>query len=212
MRKLYAVALPVLAVVAFAVAPAAASAATTYGTCTTGTHSAPECPTGEKFTAFTEERVAVVDKKVSTNFVLENVAGTAGIECTVFKSAGFDWNAGGFGKSEEILVFEKCVGTGGLATACPAGVINGNGIIQGTATNEVTNATKVKINITGGFSVKCGASSFGSVTGEATGLQTAETAVLKFAAATGLTFNGAAATITGEAETETVETKKKVFI
>jgi len=213
-NKIYAMLLPVLAIAAFASMSGAAQASTLYGTCVAEKPHAKEvpCKVEEKFVPFTEERVPVIDKKVSVKFVLENAGATAGIECTVFKSVGFFWNAGGFGKSEEILVFEKCKGTGALATPCPAGVINGNGIIQGVITNEVVTEEKVKINIVRGFPVVCGASNFGSVTEGTTGVQTKETAVLKFAATGGLKFNGESVTITGEAETETIESKLKVFI
>lgn len=216
MRKLYAVLLPILAVVAFASMSAAAQANTTlYGTCVSEKGHAKEVPCNaeEKFEAFGTSRVAVIDKKVSAKFEL--AAGTENIKCTGFQSSGFFWNEGGVGKSRETLVFENCTAEGTVlgADCTVANPINGNGIIEGVIINEVEPlGEKVKITIESGFGVKRGTNNFGGVTGSATGSQPAGKAVLTFSAATGLTFATKASTITGEAETETVGTKKKVFI
>lgn len=215
-KKLLMSVAPLLAVAAFAVMPALASAQT-YGTCSTGTTSS-NCPSGQKFTAFTEFiHEEVRDKKVGTSpFVLENETETAGIECKSFKSIGYVWNVAGTGMSEESLNFDECKPTKGLAEMCEAVNAKNNHEIQGSITNEVTGAAAVKITISEGFNVKCldkGVEvELGNVTGTATGTQAAKSAVLKFAKAKGLEFALEKDTITGEAETETIVGAKKVYI
>jgi hypothetical protein len=212
-KKLYAVLLPVVAVAAFAVVPAMASASTAYGTCATGTHSA-NCPAGQAFTEFTEKREGVNGKKVSTEFVLETEVGAQGIKCTVIDFVGKMWNVGGVGHSHMILVFENCKAFGAeLETVCNAtNPINGNGIIEGVVTDEVSAAEKVKITIESGFGVKCGTTNLGNVTGSATGSQANASPILKFSKATGLTFDSKPSTISGEVEFVTIEGSKKIYI
>lgn len=208
---------PVLAVAAFAISPASALAATSYGTCSTGTTSA-NCPAGEKFTEFTEfKHEEVRDKKVSTAFVLENEAGTLGIECKSFKSIGYVWNVGKVGFSEESLNYDECVPTKDLAVECSGGVnVKNNHEIQASITNEVTGAEKVKLTISEGFNVKCKTATeeveLGAMTGSVTGTQTEKAAVLKFAKAKGLTFAGESMTLTGEDETELISNGKKLYL
>ena len=214
MRKLYALALPVLAVAAFTIAPSSALAITSYGTCgTVGAHSA-NCPGTEHFTEFPgEARVGVNGKKVSAEFILENEAKTVDIDCNVIDFVGKFWNVAGVGHSHLILVFEGCKGSGGLATTCGgANIPNGNGIIEGVVTDEVTAVEKVTVTIESGFGVKCGATNLGAVTGTATGTQTNASAVLKFKEAKGLTFAGEKSQISGEVEFLTIEGGKKVYI
>jgi hypothetical protein len=205
---------PLLAVAAFAIVPAAASAVTTYGTCGTVGGASANCPGTEHFTPFAgEKRVAVFGKKVSGLFVLENEAKTADIECSEFTAGGLDWNKAGIGHSHTVLAFEGCKGSGTLAAVCPAGVINGNGIIQGDVNDEVKNFNHVDIAIVDGFEVVCGTTNLGSVTGAVTCEQPEKSAVLKCVKAAGLKFAGENATITGESEFLTsLAPNKKVFI
>jgi hypothetical protein len=218
MKKLMLGLAPLLAVAAFAVMPAAASALTSYGTCTAPGPKAAQCPGVEKFTPFTEFKHEVVeDKKVSAKFILENEAENAGIECTTLTSAGFVWNVLGIGHSHEVLDFDGCKGIKGLAPPrCEQINAKTNNEIEGVVTNEVTAAAAVKITVESGFNVKClkggVEEEFGNVTGMATGTQTVETAVLKFVKAKGLKFLGENAQITGESETVLTSNGKKVYI
>jgi hypothetical protein len=220
MKKLYVLSLPLLAVVAFAIASATASAVTSYGTCQELAATSTNCPAGEKFHEFPEfEHIGVDTREVSKAFVLENEAKTAGIECTSLEDIGYFFNilnAAGtaeVGHSNEVLLFDSCKGTGALA-ACEINPKT-NHEIEGTVTNEVVKENEVKITITSGFNVKCKEGTEekeeGGVTGSATGTQTVKTNVLKFAKATGLTFAMAPATITGEVEAFTLQ-GKKVYI
>jgi hypothetical protein len=221
-RKIYAMLLPVLAVVAFAAVPAVASAVTTkeYGTCATGTTST-QCPSGEAFTPFTEARVGVNGIKKSTEFVLEiekeGVGTGVAIKCTVIDFVGKMWNVSKVGHSHLILVFENCKAVGAeLESACTAAnPINGNGIIEGVVTDEVTKegaSAEVTVTVESGFGVTCGATNFGGVTLSAKGTQAEKKAVLVFAKAGGLKFAGKPATITGEVEFVTITGSKKVYI
>jgi hypothetical protein len=209
---------PLLAVAAFAIAPAAASAVTTYGTCeVTGIPHSGNCPNPatERFFPFAaEKRVAIFGKKVSATFVLENEAETAGIECSEVAAAGVLWNVGAIGHSHTILAFEGCKGIKGLAVTCGAGSLpNGNGIIEGVVTDEVKAQTEVDVVIQSGFPVVCGATNLGEVTGSVIGKQTEKTSILKFAKAKGLKFAGENAQITGELEFLTsLAPNKKVYI
>ncbi len=224
MKKLYALALPILAVAAFAIAPSVAAAQQSYGTCAVGTPHSANCPTAstEHFTEFPgEARVGVNGIKVGTGeFILEaekeNVGLGIGIKCSVIDFVGKFWNVGGIGHSHLILVFEKCKVFGKeLEEKCGANLINGNEIIEGVVTDEVTKANpaaQVTVTIESGFGVKCGAVNLGSVTGTATGSQAEKSATLKFAQAKGLTFAGKPSTITGEVEFVTISGSKKVYI
>jgi len=211
MRKMMLSVLPLLAFAAFVVAPAAAQAETKeFGTCVakSGEKAKAPCEAGFVFTPFTEKREPVVSKnKAGTVFVLESTNKEADIECTTFEDVGKNWNVSKVGHSHLILVFEGCTGSGTLKGCTP----NGNGIIEGVVTGEVTSETAVKITIESGFNVKCGTEELGNVTGTASGTQAVSSNVLKFSKATGLTFAGKASTITGEDETETFG-KAKVFI
>jgi hypothetical protein len=214
MKKLYALSLPLLAVAAFAIAPATASAITSYGTCQEAATTSANCPTGEKFNEFPEfEHIGIDDRMVSAKFVLENEAKTSDVECTSLESIGYFYNIEKKGHSREILVFDSCVGSGTLKGCSINSKTNHE--IEGDITNEVLNEKEVKITITSGFNVKCLEGGVekedGNVTGSATGTQTVKTNVLKFVKATGLEFGGAPATITGEVEVFTLQ-GKKVYI
>jgi hypothetical protein len=213
-KKIYAALLPVLAVVAFAIVPSMASAATSWGTCQEAATTSTNCPAGEKFNEFPEfEHIGIDTRMVGEKFVLENVAKTADIECFSLENIGYDFNIGKVGHSREILVFDSCKGSG-LFKECS---INSktNHEIEGDVTNEVVAATEVKITLTTGFNVKClkggVEENLGEVTGSVTGKQTEKTNVLKFAKVAGLKFAGEEATINGEVEAFTLQ-GKKVYI
>jgi len=110
-KKIYAMLLPVVAVVAFAVVPSVASAQKTYGTCAVGTPHSGNCPsaTTEHFTEFApEKRVPVFGNKVSAKFVLETETGKGKIECPELETAGLFWNTtGGVGHSDLKVAFER---------------------------------------------------------------------------------------------------------
>jgi hypothetical protein len=216
MKKLILAVAPIAVAAALFVMPAMASAATTaYGTCATGTpETKPPCKTGEHFTEFTEfKHEPVIDKKVSTEFVLENEAGTLDVDCSSFSSIGYFENIKKVGHSHEILVFDGCKGTGGLKE-CKINPATNNEI-EGVITNVVKSETEVEFTITEGFEVICElpteTKNLGTVTGTFKGTVGASSAIVKFAKAKGLKFAGEASTITGEAETETTS-GKKVFI
>jgi hypothetical protein len=206
---------PLLAVAAFAIAPAAASAATTYGTCAPGVHSA-NCPVGDKFTAFPAgEKVNVVSFKApgTGNFILENVTKTADIDCSSLVKQGHVENVGGIGKSLLKVAFDECKGSGELA-ACT--INSPTEAIVGSVSDEVKTATTVEITIVTGFNVKCrvGAEEIelGNVTGKVTGTQANATNILTFSKAGGLTFLGAGLTITGSDILYTEVGLKPVYI
>jgi len=191
---------PLLAVAAFAISPAAASAFE-YGTCgTVGAHTA-NCPGTEHFTPFAAVTKVVSFSKQGNVFILENEAKTADIECKGLFNRGTVENVAGVGKSSLKLVFFECTGSGALA-ACeinpPSGAITGN------VSDKVLTATTVEVTILNGFNVKCveGAitTELGNVTGSVIGTQTSKTVPLKFAKTPGLKFLGVNATITGEDE------------
>jgi hypothetical protein len=142
MRKLYALSLPILAVAAFAIAPATASAITSYGTCAPGAASA-NCPAGNKFTEFAEfEHVGVFARNVSATFVLENVAKTADIECSSLEGIGYVRNVTKKGQSIITLAFDGCKGSG-LLKECKINSKN-NEEIEGTVDDEVLKEETVK--------------------------------------------------------------------
>jgi len=170
----------VLAVAAFAVMPAMASAATReYGTCTSkvAPETKPPCAAKEKFTPFAEgTAIPDLTKAVAKtgNFILQNEAEPAnGIECEKLSGQGILINLGGVGHSESTLIFEKCKGTGALAF-CNAGKINGSEKIEGIVSDEVNPAGEDEVTVQGGFNIACelAPNSFvdlGGVTGHVTG-------------------------------------------
>jgi hypothetical protein len=205
MRKLMLAFAPLLVLVAVAATPALAQANTRqYGTEAKGV-----------FTAFTKAE-KITDAKVSKDYTLAGEAG--GVECSTFSSKGTDENVTKenakkekvkVGKSLDTLTFDDCVGTGGLAGCTP----NGTGIIEGEVENEVIESgLGVEIKILKGFTVECKGILTSAVTGDATGTQAEKSNILKFAASTGLTFAGKAATITGESSTITETGAKSVVI
>lgn len=207
-RKIYAMLLPVLAVVAFAAVPAVASASKVYGACG-GAGSSVQCPTGQAFTEFTLFGESVAAKKMSTSFVLK--AGEESITCTALVGGGAMWNEGSptVGHSHIVLRFGKCTAAGAvLGAACTAAKpINGNETIEGVVTDTVTkegNPANVTIKIESGFPVECGGTLIGTVSGTAVGEQAEKKSILAFSGASGLSFAGKASTITGEVEFLTV--------
>jgi hypothetical protein len=194
---------PLLVMSAFAVMPAMASARVSYGT-----------ETGGVFTAFANgTAVPVTSKKAgAAEFILENVAKTAGIECSSLEDKGIVENTvvGGVatGNSALVLVFDGCKGTGLLAGCVP----NRTGLIAGEVEDEVKTETTVEVKIKAGFDIRCGGTDLGSVTGAVTGTQAKKSDILTFTEAGGLTFRGEPATITGSDETTQNSTGKGVVI
>ncbi|HEY5342083.1 MAG TPA: hypothetical protein VIJ66_00270 [Solirubrobacteraceae bacterium] len=228
MKKLYALVLPVLAVAAFAVAPATALGTTAYGTCETATKAEeqhPPCGTLEKnFKAFPEGTTVNITTKGTTRFKLQTyeepkpgeVVVKEEIECETLTDTGTVENVSGVGRSKENLVFSKCKVNTGALKGCKLSNITGN------VSNQVTSATTVLISIVtetppgfgvviaSGQAAPCTAGmSLGSVTGTATGTQAAGSNLIVFSNAIGLTFLSGKARITGtDAITETASGKK----
>jgi hypothetical protein len=225
-KKLMLGLVPLLAVVAFAVMPAMASANTReYGTCEIGTPQGAECPSGEKkFTAFTTT-VKVLNEKAfgSGNFILTNIKTKTTIECETLISSGSMKNVGGVGMSTETLIFNHCFTLVGALKCRVSSVGAGAGVIVTTVTDEVVvGGEKVKVTLPAGgialvFSgpppVGCppAGTVIGNVKGNATGSQAVASGELIFTAAPGLELNGEPSTITGSVETYT-ESGKLVVI
>lgn len=216
---------PLLAVAAFAVMPAMASANTTaYGTCETGEpQTSPPCPEGEKnFKAFAAA-TKVVDQKAlgNGNFILKSAAGV--IECEGLISTGTDKNTAGVGESAETLSFHHCftIFEGKKCRVSTAG--DGASSIVGTVTDKVlAGGLAVEVKVTGGFKIIFSGAppagcpptgtEIGTVTGSSTGTQAEGSNVLEFVNATGLKLGAAAAEFTGSVETYTEGTDKPVVI
>jgi hypothetical protein len=197
-KRLLAGIAPLLALVAFAIAPAMAQASTEYGTETAGV-----------FTAFAARTEVVSAKSGAAPFVLENKAKTADIECSTFSDEGDVENVAGVGKSENDLTFDNCVGSGLLAGCVPNA---GTGVINGVVLDKVTAATKVEVTIKEGFEIECFGINLGTVTGAVKGTQAKKTNILTFTKAKGLEFNKEPATITGADATVTKVGAKPVVI
>jgi hypothetical protein len=203
----------VLAVAAFAVMPAMASAATReYGTCAkVGVETKPPCLAKYKFEAFAEgTAIPVLNKNVAGTgkFILQNEATPAnGIECEKLSGQGILINLGGIGHSESTLIFEKCKGTGALAF-CNTGKINGSEKIEGIVSDEVNAAGEDEVTVQGGFNIACevAPNSFldlGGVTGGVTGQEdpvAGKGYATVFTKAKGEVFAGEASTQTGTSE------------
>lgn len=223
MKKLMIGLAPLLAVAAFAVMPAMASAATTYGTCETGgVEEHPPCPAGEKkFTAFTAATEVISEKALGTgNFVLKS--GTAVIECETFIDSGSDENVSGVGKSTDKLIFNHCFFVF-ETKKCPVGTAGaGSGVIFVSATDKVKSETEVEITLPTAVTVvfsgpppagcPAAGTEIGKITGSIVGKQAAGTNILVFNKTAGLLFNGAASELTGSDETYTKNTGKPVVI
>ena len=216
---------PVLAVAAFAVMPAMASAATEYGTCPTKVAPAtsPPCNATYKLAPFTEgETWSVAGKKVASTaaFQLVNEEKTAGLECGGYKTYGFDVNVGGVGTSRQTLFYSKCKGILGLAGCVPNnGTTTGGGPITGEITTKLNGTEEEDVSIVaGGFQTFCVfpgpvQQNLGGVTGLVKGKRLAppKGQEVEFNETPGLKFAGKNATITGTVETSTVMTKKKIY-
>ncbi len=215
----------VLAVVAFAVVPAMASAATReYGTCASKVlpETKPPCAAKYKFTAFKEgEAIPVLNKNVALTgkFILQNEAEPAnGIECEKLSGQGILINLGGVGHSESTLIFEKCKGTGALAF-CNAGKINGSEKIEGIVSDEVNAAGEDEVTVQGGFNIACEISpgsflDLGGVTGGVTGQEVPGKGYeTNFNKAKGEIFAGEPSTQTGTSESpEAFAPKLKTYV
>jgi len=178
MKKLMLGLAPLLAVAAFAIAPAAASARTDYGTCGVVGVASPQCPGTEHFTAF-GAATKVIDKKAtgSGNFVLEEIIAKTKITCKTLSSIGTDENIGGVGKSTDTLFFDGC------ELSAPACRVNSDGADEGDiiveVTNEVVGAEEVKVTLTTGVPLEIPGTQagcvprteLGEVTGAVTGTQ-----------------------------------------
>ena len=203
--KLYAAFVPLVAVAAFAVAPAVAQAETkAYGTVKNGV-----------FTAFT-----ATTNVVSTGtkpFILK--AANGAIECKSLRDEGTVKNEGGTGHSSLTLWFDECVilppsPLAGCSVQTPGAEPDH---IHGTVTDEVKTETTVEITVTGGFELKTDGSpegcpanmALGTVTGEATGTEAKGSNELVFTEAPGLFLGEEAATITGADTTVTASRAKE---
>jgi hypothetical protein len=207
---------PLLAVAAFAVMPAMASATTAYGTCEVGQpETSPPCPEGEKnFTAFTTT-VKVLDQKAlgNGNFILKDEKTGAVIECEGLISNGTDKNTAGVGESAETLSFHHCF-TIVEGKRCKMSTVgDGAGSIVGTVTDKVITETTVTVTVTGGFALvfsgppptgcpKTG-TVIGTVTGSATGTQAKGSNVLEFSKTKGFKLGTDGTEFTGSVETYT---------
>jgi hypothetical protein len=219
---------PLLAVTAFAVMPAMASAANeAYGTCEPGapeTH--PPCPEGEKtFTAFANGTpVKVLSEKTfgGGNFILKGAAGGV-IECQDLKDSGTDENVLGVGNSKETLLFLRCSTKVSTLTCRVNTVGAGAGVIHTEVTNKVLAGgltVEIKLPVAGVAIVFSGppptgcpaaGTALGTVTGSITGTQARGSNDLVFNKTKGLLFKGEESELTGNDETYT-EAGKPVVI
>ena len=131
MRKLYALLLPVLALVAFASVTAAASAAPEYELCKevtkeTGKFTTIGCTTEKAKSNFEKELVGnlsngvVTTSKNKSGTVAVLKAGESGIECTVVADEAYIFNRAGVGRDLDEISFTKCKATGALASCTVA--------------------------------------------------------------------------------------------
>jgi hypothetical protein len=227
MRKKFLVsAAPLLAMAAFAVMPAMASASfPVYGSCTSKVlpQTKPPCPEKFKFTAFTTNvaQPQVISKSALTGlFQLRNEAGTAGFDCEKQGGQGVVINqevAPGVidGLSETWIVYEKCKGFGGFGVGGPfeCGKVNETEKIIGVVSDQLNEAGEDEVTIVGGFGVSCPHLKMylGGVTGKITGQAVpALPYETNFNKATGLTFAGEASNITGTSTSVTLA-KVKIY-
>jgi hypothetical protein len=205
---------PLLAVAASTIAPTAASAITSYGTCNAGAASA-NCPGGLKFTEFpANEHVNMLGEKVSTKVILENVANKTDITCSGLESTGFLVNRTGVGNGTLLVNLTGCTSIGSVGGKCEANSelnLTTNHEIEGVIHTKVVAEEKVELKIASGFNVKCVKGGFevevGNITGTVNGTQTSKTSVLSLAKTAGLTVGGEAMTLSAEVEFLDVTTK-----
>jgi hypothetical protein len=209
MRKLMIGLAPLLALLAFAVVPAMASAQTLeYGICEKGTpETKPPCEkAGEKFVPFAAPTEVTTKGK---NFELESAIGT--VSCKTLKDEGTLENVGGVGHSKEILEFSKC-------TAVVEGKTCKVANVAGEVTDQVISETEVRVTVVEpGFPITftgkpagCPDGTIGDVTGSTVGKVVGNE--VEFVKAGGLKFLGAEAFITGSDEVVTKTGKHPVFI
>jgi hypothetical protein len=216
MKKLLLGVVPLLAVVAFAVMPAMASAATKeYGTCVakSGEKAKAPCEVNFVFTPFkgkTEAQAVISNIVKGTTFELVVTKSGASVTCTTFSDKGKFWNEGGVGHSTDSLIFDDCTTDAILSTKKePCDVKN----IELNITDEVVSETEVKITVvneagkavveTSGEPAGCTKTALGKVEGSTTGTDAKGTNKLVFKDATGLTLSGEPSTISGSNETFT---------
>ncbi len=218
---------PLLAVAAFAVMPAMASATTAYGICKTGVPHTSNCPAGQGFVAFANGKAEKVLSKLAPEetFVLVDEVTGGTITCTTFSDAGTVTNEGGVGHSSLTLKFDDCTITAfppepavvGCSVKTPGAASD---VIEGTVTDEVTSETTVKVTVTGGFKLETDGTpvgcpsgvQLGTVKGHATGTVAVGSNDLVFNKATGLELGTDAANITGSDETVTEVGANRVLI
>jgi len=214
----------VLAVAAFAVMPAMASAATReYGTCAKAApETKPPCGAKYKFTPFAEgTAIPVLTKNVTGTgeFIFQFESTPAnGWECEKLSGQGILINLGGIGHSESTLVFEKCKGTGAYAF-CNTGKINGSEKIEGLVSDEINAAGEDEVTIRAGFNIACEVSpnsylDLGGPTGGLTGQEVpGKGYATNFNKAKGEIFGAEAMTVTGTSESpEAFAPKLKTYI
>jgi len=211
----------VLAAVALAGIPTMASA-NKIGTCVSkvAPETKPPCAAKVKFTPYAEGTpVAVLEKKAGGTtalFELQNEATPAnGFTCSALSGQGNLINLGGVGQAvpgqPQALVFEKCKGTGALASCTKP---NGTEKLIGEVTNEINSKGETEVTVKSGFVIYCsGIGDLGGVTGKVVGQEVSgkgyETAYTK---AKGLTFAAEPSTQSGISEVvEAFAPKDKVY-
>ncbi len=213
-----------LALAAFAVMPAMASAATReYGTCAKAApETKPPCAAKYKFTPFKEgEAIPVLTKNVALTgkFIFQNEAEPVnGWECEKLSGQGIIINLGGVGHSESTLIFEKCKGTGAYSF-CNRGKINGSEKIEGLVSDEVNAAGEDEVTIRAGFYIACEISpnsflDLGQPTGGLTGQEVpGKGYATNFNKAKGEVFGAEPMTVSGDSESpEAFAPKLKTYV
>ncbi len=246
-KKLFSIGLVAMfAMVAVFAMSGTASAGFQFGNClkakALGEGPGSTCGTSHVFTPFatTTENLkhevvpsyqAVLTKKpgLTEDSVLETPAFGSGLKCKGLSGQGVDTNVAGNGISEQVLTFEKCIGTGPVLEPCQKEVelkkqkLNGTEKIIGSVKSEAINGTEDEIEPTG-FNVACskgGAKTSGEETeefGEVTGKIKCQTVApiknyqLRCNHATGLLFAGVPSNQTGYSEvTEAFTPLGKVY-
>jgi hypothetical protein len=219
-KKFFSMSVAILAVAAFAVVPAIASAHE-YGNCNktgaTGVH--PPCTaSGKVFTPLTggATGTAIITKGDPGDFFLKNETTPANkIKCEKESGQGVEINSGGTGTGAEVATFEKCKGEGALAfcetpVSGTAQKINGTEKIIGAVEFFASGPGETTVNIVpGSFEVACTGGvpestvNLGTVTGSITGKAVAlKPYELFFNEAGGLKFAGEGSDQTGTQENE----------
>jgi hypothetical protein len=229
MRKLYAVFVPLLAVVAFASVTAAASAAPQWQVCkakTGGKFTTIACSTEGTPKSFEKETIGSLLKNEQVQTTSKNIgavtlAGEAGgISCTTVADKGFIWNSRGRGRDIDEIEFSGCTGTGGLATCTVTNPIIAEAATKleesgGVVTNKysaVSGEPFAEVTLANKGTEVCPAPGTFPVTGTAVGTFTGTSGkVQKFSGKT-LTFLGKEAEFKGETEEEGTSGGAGIFV